>query len=135
MRKLLSLPPNAVKDYHGLHERSREEWFWTSDPREKRLGSGSGTTWLLEECYREEQPKMGFLEWLQSGKRVLRSDKGLYAGLQAAGRRWRGLPLHGGQRSLLSALSLGLVLAISYQRSALLEGCCERIGFYHIIQN
>lgn len=71
MRKLLSLPPNAVKDYHRLHDRSREEWFCTSDPREKRLGSGSGTTLLLEECYWEEQPKMGSMRWLQSEKRVL----------------------------------------------------------------
>ena len=71
MRKLLSLPPNAVKDYYRLHDRSREEWFCTSDPREKRLGSGSGTTLLLEECYWDEQPKMGFERWLQSEKRVL----------------------------------------------------------------
>lgn len=71
MRKLLSLPPNAVKDYHRLHDRSREEWFCSSDPLEKRLGSGSGTTWLLEECYWDEQPKMGFLEWLRSEKRLL----------------------------------------------------------------
>ena len=71
MRKLLSLPPNAVNDYHRLHGRSRKEWFCTSDPREKRLGSGSGTTWLLEECHREEQPQKDFSAWLQSEKRVL----------------------------------------------------------------
>lgn len=70
-RKLLSLPPNAVKDYHRLNDRDREGWFCTSDPREKRLGSGSGTTWLLEECYREENPGTGFMEWLAAGKRVL----------------------------------------------------------------
>lgn len=67
----MSLPSNEAKEYHRLYELSREEWFCTSDPREKRLGSGSGTTWLLEECYQEEQPEMGFVEWLQSEKRVL----------------------------------------------------------------
>jgi galactokinase/mevalonate kinase-like predicted kinase len=61
MRKLLSLPPNAVKDYNRLHERSRDEFFCTSDPRGKRLGSGSGTTWLLEEGR----------EWLSDEKRIL----------------------------------------------------------------
>ncbi len=71
MRKLLSLPPNAVKDYNRLHERSRDEFFCTSDPRGKRLGSGSGTTWLLEECYREENSDSDFREWLSKEKRVL----------------------------------------------------------------
>lgn len=71
MRKLLSLPPNAVKDYHRLHDRNREMWFCTSDPREKRLGSGSGTTWLLEECFREEENGADFTEWLSAEKRVL----------------------------------------------------------------
>ena len=41
MRRLLSLPPNAVSDYQRLHERNREDWFCTLDPRDKRLGSGS----------------------------------------------------------------------------------------------
>src|SRR5690554_3996283 len=71
MRKLLSLPPNAVKDYNRLHDRDRNEFFCTSDPRGKRLGSGSGTTWLLEECYREENSDSDFREWLSKEKRVL----------------------------------------------------------------
>ncbi|WP_294079895.1 bifunctional fucokinase/fucose-1-phosphate guanylyltransferase [Proteiniphilum sp. UBA5384] len=71
MRRLLSLPPNAVKDYHRLHHRSENEWFCTSDPRDKRLGSGSGTTWLLEECYREEHPGEDFNDWLSAEKRIL----------------------------------------------------------------
>ena len=92
MRRLLSLPPNAVIDYHALNERDWEGWFCTSDPREKRLGSGSGTTWLLEECFREECSRVenpekggdgnaradsltndeaGFTRWLQREKRVL----------------------------------------------------------------
>ena len=60
MRRLLSLPPNAVTDYYQLNGRDRNEWFCTSDPRDKRLGSGGGTTWLLEECYRDENPGVAF---------------------------------------------------------------------------
>src|SRR5690554_7208672 len=71
MRRLLSLPPNAVKDYTQLHHRSGKEWFCTSDPRDKRLGSGSGTTWLLEECYREENPGVDFNDWLLAEKRIM----------------------------------------------------------------
>jgi hypothetical protein len=71
MRRLLSLPPNAVKDYTQLHHRSEKEWFCTSDPRDKRLGSGSGTTWLLEECYREEHPGIDFNDWLSAEKRIV----------------------------------------------------------------
>ncbi len=41
-------------------------------PLDKRLGSGgSGTTWLLEECYREEHPGVDFKDWLLAEKRVL----------------------------------------------------------------
>ena len=71
MRKLLSLPPNAVTDYSLLNSRDRKEWFSTSDPRDKRLGSGSGTTWLLEECYRDENSGVNFNEWLSAEKRIL----------------------------------------------------------------
>lgn len=71
MRKLISLPPNAVKDYYKLNNRNSEDWFCTSDPRDMRLGSGSGTTWLLEECFREETSGTDFMEWLSSEKRIL----------------------------------------------------------------
>ena len=71
MKKLLSLPHNATKNYHSLHGRSEQEWFCTSDPKEKRLGSGSGTTWLLEECWRNENPGTDFNTWLSNEKRIL----------------------------------------------------------------
>ena len=89
MNYLLSLPPNAIKEYHELNDRSQEDWFCTSDPRGQRLGSGSGTTWLLEECYREEIKKedtkdkkdnkeTDFMDWLSAEKRIL-----LHAGGQS----------------------------------------------------
>lgn len=68
----MSLPHNAVKDYHSLNDRLEEEWFCTSDPKEKRLGSGSGTTWLLEECFRDEgDGGLDFDAWLTKEKRIL----------------------------------------------------------------
>ena len=71
MKYLLSLPPNAVKEYYNLNERSKDQWYCTSDPKGQRLGSGSGTTWLLEECYREEDTEKEFIEWLSTEKRIL----------------------------------------------------------------
>ena len=51
MQKLLSLPPNLVQSFHELERVNRTDWFCTSDPVGKKLGSGGGTSWLLEECY------------------------------------------------------------------------------------
>ena len=53
MQKLLSLPPNLVQSFHELERVNRTDWFCTSDPVGKKLGSGGGTAWLLKECYNE----------------------------------------------------------------------------------
>lgn len=50
MKKLLSLPPNLVDCFHDITGLSRDEWFCTNDPVGKKLGSGGGTTWVLEAC-------------------------------------------------------------------------------------
>ena len=50
MKKLLSLPPNLVGCFHEITNRSKDEWFCTHDPIDKKLGSGGGTTWVLESC-------------------------------------------------------------------------------------
>lgn len=101
MKKLLSLPPNLVENFHEITGYKRDEWFCTNDPIGKKLGSGGGTTWLLHQAYLESckesaecvsdekgksqtsdsmalSPK--FQEWLASEKRLL-----LHAGGQ--GRR------------------------------------------------
>lgn len=70
MKKLLSLPPNLVDAFHGVTNLSREEYFATCDPVGHRLGSGGGTTWLLEEACRAEGAS-SFDEWLSSEKRIL----------------------------------------------------------------
>lgn len=78
MQKLLSLPPNLVDCFHELERVDRAEWFCTSDPVGKKLGSGGGTTWLLEECYKEYTQGESFAEWIGRDKRIL-----LHAGGQS----------------------------------------------------
>lgn len=81
MRKLLSLPPNPVGVFHDITGLDRNEYFCTSDPVGARLGSGGGTTWLLEECYRswcDNTDAESFEEWLKRDRRIL-----LHAGGQS----------------------------------------------------
>ncbi len=78
MKKLLSLPPNLVSCFHEITKYGRDEWFCTSDPVGRKLGSGGGTTWLLEACYAEHGGGRTFDEWLAADRRLL-----LHAGGQS----------------------------------------------------
>lgn len=78
MKKLLSLPPNLVECFHDIEGASREEWFCTNDPIGAKLGSGGGTTWLLQACKDAENPGSSVQEWLAQEKRIL-----LHAGGQS----------------------------------------------------
>lgn len=78
MQKLLSLPPNLVQSFHELERVNRTDWFCTSDPVGKKLGSGGGTAWLLKECYNEFADGTSFSGWLGKEKRIL-----LHAGGQS----------------------------------------------------
>ena len=92
MKKLLSLPPNLVDCFHDITGYSHDEWFCTNDPVGHKLGSGGGTTWLLQRAYPQPLPKGGesqgagddssadssFREWLSKEKRIL-----LHAGGQS----------------------------------------------------
>jgi galactokinase/mevalonate kinase-like predicted kinase len=74
MKKLLSLPPNLVGAFHDVTGLSREAYFCTCDPVGHRLGSGGGTTWLLQEAYRSEKGEGSgeqFETWLSREKRIL----------------------------------------------------------------
>lgn len=71
MKKLLSLPPNLVECFHDVTGLSRQEWFCTHDPVEKKLGSGGGTMWLLMQAYHASRFEGGFSEWLAKEKRIL----------------------------------------------------------------
>lgn len=78
MKKLLSLPPNLVECFHDIMNADRKEWFCTSDPIGRKLGSGGGTTWLLDACRREEADGADLMTWLGREKRIL-----LHAGGQS----------------------------------------------------
>ena len=55
MKKLLSLPPNLVNSFHEITGLNKDEWFCTTDPIGVKLGSGGGTTWLLQAAYSDEK--------------------------------------------------------------------------------
>ena len=88
MKKLLSLPPNLVDCFHEVTGLSPEEYFCTSDPAGHRLGSGGGTTWLLQEAWRHDrqaqspvdanQSAQSFGDWFKKDRRIL-----LHAGGQS----------------------------------------------------
>ena len=70
MKKLLSLPPNLVSSFYDVTGLSRDEYFCTHDPIGHRLGSGGGTTWLLQACAQAEGAEdMDY--WLAQEKRIL----------------------------------------------------------------
>ena len=60
MKKLLSLPPNLVGCFHDVTGLSHDEFLCTNDPVGHKLGSGGGTTWLLQQAH----------EWL-NGERCI----------------------------------------------------------------
>ncbi len=78
MKKLLSLPPNLVDCFHDIEGADPAEWFCTSDPVGAKLGSGGGTTWLLQACHRTWGGNLDFSQWLSGEKRIL-----LHAGGQS----------------------------------------------------
>lgn len=73
MRKLLSLPPNLVDAFHEVTGLSSESYFCTCDPIGHRLGSGGGTTWLLQSTWSDECGVRSeeFDSWLSREKRIL----------------------------------------------------------------
>ena len=78
IKKLLSLPPNLVHCFHQIESVSHTEYFCTNDPIGKKLGSGGGTTWLLEACRQAEDREASLQEWIGREKRIL-----LHAGGQS----------------------------------------------------
>ncbi len=68
MKKLLSVPPNLVECFHEITGLSREEFFCSCDPIGHRLGSGGGTTWLLQQA----------ADWLKGERSII-----LHAGGQS----------------------------------------------------
>ncbi len=71
MKKLISLPPHMVDYLRRKNDPAFSDYFFTSDPADKKLGSGGGAAWLLKESKENEDPRCDFLEWIGSEKRVL----------------------------------------------------------------
>lgn len=96
MQKLLSLPPNLIHCFHELEEVNHTDWFCTSDPIGSKLGSGGGTTWLLQACQQEFAPQETFSNWIGREKRIL-----LHAGGQS-----RRLPSYGPSGKILTPIPI-----------------------------
>ena len=98
MKKLLSLPPNLVNSFHEITGLSKDEWFCTNDPIGVKLGSGGGTTWLLQAAYSDEKTgsphELSFDDWLSKERRLL-----LHAGGQS-----RRLPSYGPSGKILTPI-------------------------------
>lgn len=78
MKKLLSLPPHLVGSFHKITGLSAAEYFCTNDPVGHKLGSGGGTTWLLEQCHKAWAEGEDLDSWLSKEPRIL-----LHAGGQS----------------------------------------------------
>ena len=96
MQKLLSLPPNLIHCFHELEEVNHTDWFCTSDPIGSKLGSGGGTTWLLQACHQAFAPQKSFGNWIGDEKRIL-----LHAGGQS-----RRLPSYGPSGKILTPIPI-----------------------------
>ena len=75
---LLTLPPRMAAEFEALEDRRRPEWFATSDPAGKPLGSGGGTAHLLAEAWRATAPGESFDDWLRHSRKLI-----LHAGGQS----------------------------------------------------
>jgi len=71
MKKLLSLPPNLVGQFHKITNLDEREYFCGNDPIDRKLGSGGGTTWLLERCHEQWAAGQEFASWLSKEKRLI----------------------------------------------------------------
>ena len=97
MKKLLSLPPNLVDNFHDITHLPHSEWFCTSDPVDSKLGSGGGTTWLLREAFAEGHAEgETFDSWLAADRRLL-----IHAGGQS-----RRLPAYAPSGKVLTPLPI-----------------------------
>jgi len=71
MQYLLTLPQGMAAEFESLEGRRRSEWFATSDPAGKPLGSGGGTANLLYEAWRSAPLGRSFREWLGQSRKLI----------------------------------------------------------------
>lgn len=71
MQYLLTLPPRMAADFEMLEGRRRSEWFATSDPADKPLGSAGGTANLLAAAWRSAPLGHSFRQWLNHSRKLI----------------------------------------------------------------
>ena len=71
MKYLVSLPENAKDSFYELSGKSKENWFCTSDPKEKKLGSGGGTAWVLYDAWKNQENNISFEKWLSKDRKIV----------------------------------------------------------------
>lgn len=71
MQFLISLPPTSAPLFAEMTGRRAPEWFATSDPAGRRVGSGGGTAHTLVEAWRATGSGMSLEEWLRSSRKLI----------------------------------------------------------------
>lgn len=71
MKYLVSLPESTTESFHKLASLDKSEWFCTSDPKGRKVGSGGGTAWLLYEAWGKSSSVLSFIDWIKQEKRIL----------------------------------------------------------------
>jgi galactokinase/mevalonate kinase-like predicted kinase len=124
MKYLLSLPENAAKSFSFLKD-CDYDWETFSDPPDSRLGSGGGTSWLLNQSYNSQKSNnKSFKSWLEDDKRILVHAGGLSRRLPAyapVGKSLIPIPVYRwarGQRLDQTLIDLQLPLAEKLLESA-----------------
>lgn len=70
MKHLISVPTKTISHFHQISGLPENDWFVSSDPEGKRVGSGGGTANLLTELFYQENA-MEFDTWLKKEKRLI----------------------------------------------------------------
>jgi galactokinase/mevalonate kinase-like predicted kinase len=71
IQHLISLPPRMAAEFERLEKRPRPEWFASSDPPGRKLGSGGGTAHLLAEAWHETGGTAPFCQWLRASRKLI----------------------------------------------------------------
>jgi galactokinase/mevalonate kinase-like predicted kinase len=72
IQKLLSLPPGFSKSFYQLElQRKLPEWFVEHDPIDKKLGSGGGTAFLMEQAWKKTGDSLNFSQWLMNSQKII----------------------------------------------------------------
>lgn len=70
MKHLISVPQPTIPYFHQIAGLPETDWFVSSDPEGKRVGSGGGTAHLLNALFVQDKNK-NFDDWLRAEKRMI----------------------------------------------------------------